>query len=86
MFWWGGGLWSFMRGQLCVERAVLAAGTILTGSTPVYDLVLGKIYQRSGTFVARDFLREQLSCLVARAVENERGRSWGLSLLRSGDS
>jgi len=30
------------------ERCVLAPGTILTGSTPVYDLVRDQVYRRDG--------------------------------------
>jgi 2,3,4,5-tetrahydropyridine-2-carboxylate N-succinyltransferase len=74
----GGGCGVY-EGTVVRERAVLAAGTILTGSTPVYDLVLGKIYQRSDT----SSLEIPAGAVVvpgARAVENERGRSWGLSL------
>src|SRR5216683_6924963 len=74
----GGGCGVY-EGTVVRERAVLAAGTILTGSTPVYDLVLGKIYQRSGT----SSLEIPAGAVVvpgARAVENERGRNWGLSL------
>ncbi len=74
----GGGCGVY-EGTVVRERAVLAAGTILTGSTPVYDLVLGKIYQRSGT----SSLEIPAGAVVvpgARAVENEPGRKWGLSL------
>jgi 2,3,4,5-tetrahydropyridine-2,6-dicarboxylate N-succinyltransferase len=41
----GGGCGVY-EGTLVRERAVLAAGTILTGSTPVYDLVRGLVYRR----------------------------------------
>src|ERR687891_377781 len=41
-----GGNCGVYEGTIVRERAVLAAGTILTGSTPVYDLVRGEIYQR----------------------------------------
>jgi 2,3,4,5-tetrahydropyridine-2-carboxylate N-succinyltransferase len=74
----GGGCGVY-EGAIVRERAVLAAGTILTGSTPVYDLVRGEIYQRSGTSP----LEIPAGAVVvpgARAVENERGRNWGLSL------
>ncbi len=30
------------------SRAVLAPGTVLTGSTPVYDVVRGAVYRRNG--------------------------------------
>lgn len=41
----GGGCGVY-EGTIVRERAVLAAGTILTGSTPVYDLVNERIYRR----------------------------------------
>src|SRR5258705_4862467 len=43
----GGGCGVY-EGTIVRARAVLAAGTVLTGSTPVYDLVRGEIYQRQG--------------------------------------
>jgi 2,3,4,5-tetrahydropyridine-2-carboxylate N-succinyltransferase len=42
-----GGNCGVYEGAIVRERAVLASGTILTGSTPVYDLVRGEIYQRT---------------------------------------
>ncbi|HUL50603.1 MAG TPA: 2,3,4,5-tetrahydropyridine-2,6-dicarboxylate N-succinyltransferase [Gemmatimonadales bacterium] len=41
----GGGCGVY-EGTIVHERAVLGAGTILTGSTPVYDLVRETVYQR----------------------------------------
>ncbi|HEY6329350.1 MAG TPA: 2,3,4,5-tetrahydropyridine-2,6-dicarboxylate N-succinyltransferase [Blastocatellia bacterium] len=41
-----GGNCGVYEGAIVGERAVLAAGTILTGGTPVYDLVLDKVYRR----------------------------------------
>jgi len=41
----GGGC-GIYEGTIVRERAVLAAGTILTGSTPVYDVVRGSVYRR----------------------------------------
>jgi 2,3,4,5-tetrahydropyridine-2-carboxylate N-succinyltransferase len=73
-----GGNCGVYEGTIVRERAVLASGTILTGSTPVYDLVRGEIYQR------RDGPLEIPAGAVvvpgARAVTTERGREWGLSL------
>src|SRR3990172_13100999 len=43
-----GGNCGVYEGTLVQARAVLGAGTILTGSTPVYDLVRGEILQRQG--------------------------------------
>lgn len=74
-----GGNCGVYEGTIVRERAVLATGTILTGSTPVYDLVRGEIYQRS----ADGPLEIPAGAVVvpgARAVNNERGRNWGLSL------
>ena len=74
-----GGNCGVYEGTIVRERAVLASGTILTGSTPVYDLVRGEIYQRA----ADGPLEIPASAVVvpgARAVTTERGREWGLSL------
>ena len=74
-----GGNCGVYEGTIVRERAVLASGTILTGSTPVYDLVRGEIYQRT----ADGPLEIPAGAVVvpgARAVTSERGREWGLSL------
>jgi len=74
-----GGNCGVYEGAIVRERAVLASGTVLTGSTPVYDLVRGEIYQRS----ADGPLEIPAGAVVVsgtRAVTTERGRDWGLSL------
>jgi 2,3,4,5-tetrahydropyridine-2,6-dicarboxylate N-succinyltransferase len=74
----GGGCGVY-EGTIVHERAVLAAGTILTGSTPVYDLAREKIYQRT----ADAPLEIPAGAVVvpgSRAVRGECGRAWGLSL------
>ena len=74
-----GGNCGVYEGTIVRERAVLASGTILTGSTPVYDLVRGEIYQRK----ADGPLEIPAGAVVvpgARAVTTDRGREWGLSL------
>jgi 2,3,4,5-tetrahydropyridine-2-carboxylate N-succinyltransferase len=74
-----GGNCGVYEGAIVRERAVLASGTILTGATPVYDLVRGEIYQRKNS----KQLEIPAGAVVvpgSRAVENERGREWGLSL------
>jgi 2,3,4,5-tetrahydropyridine-2,6-dicarboxylate N-succinyltransferase len=43
-----GGNCGVYEGTLVRARAVLGSGTILTRSTPLYDLVRGKIYRASG--------------------------------------
>lgn len=74
----GGGCGVY-EGTIVRERAVLAAGTILTGSTPVYDLVREAVYQRK-----QDAPLEIPAGAVvvpgSRAVQSERGREWGLSI------
>ena len=74
-----GGNCGVYEGAIVRERAVLASGTILTGSTPVYDLVRGEVYQRT----ADGPLEIPAGAVVvpgSRAVTTERGRAWGLSL------
>ena len=74
----GGGCGVY-EGTIVRERAVLAAGTVLTGATPVYDLVEGRVYQRK----AEAPLEIPAGSVVvpgSRAVENEFGKKWGLSL------
>ena len=74
-----GGNCGVYEGAIVRERAVLASGTILTGSTPVYDLVRGELYQRT----ADGPLEIPVGAVVvpgSRAVTTERGRAWGLSL------
>jgi 2,3,4,5-tetrahydropyridine-2-carboxylate N-succinyltransferase len=74
-----GGNCGVYEGTIVRERAVLGSGTILTGSTPVFDVVRGEIYQRQ-----KDSPLEIPAGAVvvpgARAVTSERGREWGLSL------
>ena len=43
-----GGNCGIYEGTVVKQRAVIGAGTILTGSTPVYDLVRSEIYRRQG--------------------------------------
>lgn len=74
----GGGCGVY-EGTIVRERAVLASGTILTGSTPVYDLARETIYRRT----AGNQLEIPAGAVVvpgSRAVQSERGREWGLSI------
>jgi 2,3,4,5-tetrahydropyridine-2,6-dicarboxylate N-succinyltransferase len=43
-----GGNCGVYEGTLVRRRAVIGAGVVLTGSTPVYDLVREKVYRRQG--------------------------------------
>ena len=74
-----GGNCGVYEGTIVREGAVLAAGTLLTGSTPVFDLVHDKIYRRDGE---RPLEIPARAIVVpgSRAVTTERGREWGLSL------
>ena len=74
-----GGNCGVYEGTIVRERAVLATGTILTGSTPVYDLVRNEIYQRKAT-APLEIPAGAVVVPGARAIKNEPGRSWGLSL------
>lgn len=74
-----GGNCGVYEGTVVGRGAVLAAGTILTGSTPVFDLVHDAVYRREGEVP----LRIPPGAVVvpgARAVSKGRGRELGLSL------
>ena len=74
----GGGCGVY-EGTIVRERAVLAAGTILTGSTPVFDLVREAVYQRK----QGASLQIPAGAVVvpgSRSVQSERAREWGLSI------
>ncbi|HUQ33375.1 MAG TPA: 2,3,4,5-tetrahydropyridine-2,6-dicarboxylate N-succinyltransferase [Pyrinomonadaceae bacterium] len=74
----GGGCGVY-EGTIVRERAVLAAGTILTGATPVFDLVRECVYRREGDKP----LEIPAGAVVVpgtRPIESERGRAWGLSV------
>jgi 2,3,4,5-tetrahydropyridine-2-carboxylate N-succinyltransferase len=43
-----GGNSGVYEGTIVRERAILAPGTILSGGTPVFDLVHGRVYRREG--------------------------------------
>ena len=76
-----GGNCGVYEGTLVRARAVLGAGTILTRSTPLYDLVRGEIYRAT----AEHPLEVPENAVVvpgSRAVTKGRGKSddWNLSL------
>jgi 2,3,4,5-tetrahydropyridine-2-carboxylate N-succinyltransferase len=74
----GGGCGVY-EGTIVRERAVLAAGTILTGSTPVFDLVRECVYRRT-TDAPLEIPRAAVVVPGTRAIETDRGREWGLSV------
>lgn len=74
-----GGNTGVYEGTMVGERAVLAAGVILTRGTPVYDLVNGTILKAS----AETPLQIPAGAVVvpgSRAVQTEPGKSMGLSV------
>ena len=74
-----GGNCGVYEGAIVRERAVLGTGTMITGSTPVFDLVREKVYRRSEDGP----LEIPPGAVVvpgARAVNTEKGREWNLSL------
>jgi len=76
-----GGNCGVYEGTLVRTRAVLGAGTILTRSTPLYDLVRGEIYRASAE---RPLEVPENAVVVpgSRAVKKGKGKSddWNLSL------
>jgi 2,3,4,5-tetrahydropyridine-2-carboxylate N-succinyltransferase len=61
------------------KGAVLAAGTILTRGTPVFDLVKGTILRADGEL---PLIVPENAVVVpgSRAVTKGKGQEWGLSL------
>src|SRR5438552_5176292 len=74
----GGGCGVY-EGTIVHERAVLAAGTILTGSTPVYDLAREKIYQKTAD-APLEIPAGAVVAPGARAVQGPAAARWGMSL------
>jgi 2,3,4,5-tetrahydropyridine-2,6-dicarboxylate N-succinyltransferase len=74
-----GGNCGVYEGTVVKRRAVLAAGTILTGSTPIYDLANGRILEPSP---GQPMVVPEGAVVVpgSRAVTSGAGPSWGLSL------
>ncbi len=74
-----GGNTGIYEGAVIKQRAVIAAGTVLTGSTPVYDLVNGVIIRPTA---GQPLVIPEGAVVVpgARAVTVGAGKDWGLSL------
>jgi 2,3,4,5-tetrahydropyridine-2,6-dicarboxylate N-succinyltransferase len=74
-----GGNTGLYEGAVVKRRAVIAAGTILTGSTPVYDLPNERVLKPEP---GEPLVVPEGAVVVpgARAVTVGRGREWGLSL------
>ena len=74
-----GGNCGVYEGTIVKRRAVLASGTILTGSTPIYDLPNGVIITPAP---GQPLVVPEGAVVVpgARSVTSGRGPEWGLSL------
>ena len=74
-----GGNTGVYEGAVIRTRAVIAAGTVLTGSTPVYDLPNGRIIKPEP---GQPLVIPEGAVVVpgARSVTVGAGREWGLSL------
>jgi 2,3,4,5-tetrahydropyridine-2-carboxylate N-succinyltransferase len=74
-----GGNTGIYEGAVVKRRAVIGAGTILTGSTPVYDLPNGRIITPAQ---GHPLVIPENAVVVpgARGVTVGAGRDWGLSL------
>ena len=75
-----GGNTGIFEGAVIKRRAVIAAGTVLTGSTPVFDLPNGRIIRPEA---GAPLVVPEGAVVVpgARAVTVGAGATWGLSLV-----
>ena len=74
-----GGNCGIYEGTLVRARAVLGAGTILTRSTPLYDLVRGEVY-RSTPEAPLEVPENAVVVPGSRAVTKGKAAEWGISL------
>ena len=74
-----GGNCGIYEGVIVKRRAVLGTGTILNGSTPVYDLVRNTVYRATAE---QPLVIPEEAVIVAgsRAVTNSPGKEWGISV------
>ncbi|PYV48561.1 MAG: 2,3,4,5-tetrahydropyridine-2,6-dicarboxylate N-succinyltransferase [Acidobacteria bacterium] len=74
-----GGNCGIYEGALVRSRAVLGAGTILTRSTPLYDLVRGEVYRASND-KPLEVPRGAVVVPGSRAVSHGKAKEWGITL------
>jgi 2,3,4,5-tetrahydropyridine-2-carboxylate N-succinyltransferase len=74
-----GGNCGIYEGTVVKRRAVLGTGTILNRSTPVYDLVNGKIHKATDD---QPLVIPEGAVIIAgsRAVTSGPGKDWGISI------
>jgi len=74
-----GGNCGVYEGTLVRSGAVLGAGTILTRSTPLYDLVNGEVYRASDE-KPLEVPHNAVVVPGSRAVDKGKAKEWGISL------
>jgi len=74
-----GGNCGIYEGTLVRARAVLGAGTILTRSTPLYDLVKGEVY-RATADAPLEVPGNAVVVPGSRAITKDKAAEWNLSL------
>jgi 2,3,4,5-tetrahydropyridine-2-carboxylate N-succinyltransferase len=74
-----GGNTGVYEGTIVRKRAVIAAGTVLTRGTPVYDLVRGEVYKATAD---SPLVIPEGAVVVpgSRTVNKGKGAEWGLSV------
>ncbi|MHB1701480.1 MAG: 2,3,4,5-tetrahydropyridine-2,6-dicarboxylate N-succinyltransferase [Acidobacteriaceae bacterium] len=74
-----GGNTGVYEGTIVRKRAVLAAGTVLTRGTPVYDLVRGEVLKATAD---QPLIIPEAAVVVpgSRAIGKGKGAEWGLSV------
>src|SRR5580658_1438071 len=74
-----GGNCGVYEGTVVKRQAVLASGTILTRSTPVYDVVRGEVYAATDD---EPLVIPENAVVVpgSRAIQRGHGKDWGISL------
>ncbi|WP_035348752.1 2,3,4,5-tetrahydropyridine-2,6-dicarboxylate N-succinyltransferase [Edaphobacter aggregans] len=74
-----GGNTGVYEGTIVRKRAVIAAGTVLTRGTPVYDLMKGEVYKATAE---SPLVIPEGAVVVpgSRAVTKGKGAEWGLSV------
>ena len=74
-----GGNCGIYEGAIIKKRAVLASGTVLTASTPIYDIVHGKIIKAAP---GEPLVVPEGAVVVpgTRPIQSGHGKDWGLSV------
>jgi 2,3,4,5-tetrahydropyridine-2-carboxylate N-succinyltransferase len=74
-----GGNCGVYEGAIVRERAILASGVVLTGSTPIFDAIRGEVYRRAGE---RPLEVPEGAVVVpgSRAITVGAAKDWGLSV------